>query len=121
MHESTDTLEQYRAHRRRREEETRRAQRRGRTVAWKTARRAAAWLKQAGAARVVLFGSMASDEHLSPRSGVDLAVWGLEPSAYFGAVARLQDIGSGLRIDLIRMEQCPPSLRDRIVQEGIDL
>jgi predicted nucleotidyltransferase len=69
-----------------------------------------------GVRRVVLFGSMAQGDP-SPESDVDLAVWGLAPGVYFAAVA---DVGAalGCSVDLVRIEEAPPSLTDRIAQEG---
>lgn len=67
-------------------------------------------------ARVVLFGSLATGD-VSPRSDVDLAVLGLEPARYFDALADLMEL-FGSPVDLVRIEEAPTSLRERIAAEG---
>ncbi len=115
-----DPLASYRDTMRRRGAQARREQERRRHRARKTARRVAEYLRHAyGAARVVLFGSMAGDEvPLGPRSDIDLAVRGLDKADYFEAVARVQDEAAPFRVDLVRLEQCPASLRDVVRREG---
>lgn len=108
---------------RRRGKRARREQEERRRRARKTARRVAAYLRRTyGADRVVLFGSIAGDKiPLGPRSDIDLAVWGLDSADYFEAVARVQDEAAPFRVDLVRIEQCPESLRDVIQGEGREL
>lgn len=69
-----------------------------------------------GARSVVLFGSLARGE---PRleSDVDLAVEGLAPEVYFAAVGDVM-AALGCSIDLVRMEEAPASLAERIAAEG---
>ncbi|WP_263840117.1 nucleotidyltransferase family protein [Salinibacter sp.] len=118
-----DPLASYRDTMRRRGAQARREQERRRRRARKTARQVAEYLRHAyGAARVVLFGSMAGDEvPLGPRSDIDLAVRGLDKEDYFEAVARVQDEAAPFRVDLVRLEQCPASLRDVVRWEGRDI
>jgi predicted nucleotidyltransferase len=71
------------------------------------------------AKRVVLFGSLAVGTY-SERSDVDLAVEGLPSSTYFSALADLMGIFGG-PVDLVRLEEAVPSLRDRIRAEGLTL
>lgn len=108
---------------RRRGEEARREQEARRRRARKTARRVADYLRRTyDADRVVLFGSMAEEEvPLSARSDIDLAVWGLDKMDYFEAVARVQDEAAPFQVDLVRVEQCPASLREVIQREGREI
>ena len=65
---------------------------------------------------VVLFGSLATGT-FTDRSDVDLAVRGLDSTSYFAALADLMALFGG-PVDLVRLEQAPPSLLDRIASEG---
>ena len=69
-----------------------------------------------GAQRVVLFGSLATEigTHIGD---VDLALEGIAPQAYFAALADLMAL-FGAPVDLVRLEEAPESLRDRIAAEG---
>ncbi|OGW16943.1 MAG: hypothetical protein A3G93_08675, partial [Nitrospinae bacterium RIFCSPLOWO2_12_FULL_45_22] len=74
-------------------------------------------ISEYGAKEVYLFGSLTHEENFSSRSDIDLAVTGLEPSFYYDAIGRiLQEIEFDL--NLIPLETCKPSFRDRILQEG---
>jgi predicted nucleotidyltransferase len=117
-----DKLAAYRATMHARAEQTRLAQKRRREQAWQIARQAAALLKTSFAAeRVVLFGSLAHAQWFSPTSDIDLAVWGIDCTDYFLAVAHLQDLSPQFKIDLIDMAFCPPRLLNTILQEGVPL
>ena len=86
------------------------------------ARKAAGLLKsEFGAARVVVFGSLAHEDWFTAWSDVDLAAWGIPPSRYFEAVAALTGLSPKIRIDLVDPESCPPRLRDTIEREGVEL
>jgi uncharacterized protein len=88
---------------------------------WNVAREAAQILKQAfGAQRVVLFGSWLDVSRIHAHSDLDLAVWGLEETLYFKAVARLQDIDLEFSIDLVETDQAYPYIQDAIAR-GVDL
>jgi hypothetical protein len=52
-----------------------------------------------------------------PESAVDLAVSGLGRTVYFKALADLMDMFEG-PADLVRLEDAPASLRERIDPEG---
>jgi predicted nucleotidyltransferase len=68
------------------------------------------------AERVIVFGSLATGtcrEH----SDVDLAVVGLPGEAYFPALSDLMAL-FGAAVDLVRLEEAPKSLRQRIEAEG---
>jgi predicted nucleotidyltransferase len=69
-----------------------------------------------GAGSVVLFGSIARGD-ARPDSDVDLAVEGLPPAVYFAAVADLM-AALGCTVDLVRLEEAPASLAERIAAEG---
>lgn len=112
-------LKHYRATLRRRDEATRRRRAERAERAQEVARRAGAQLKERfGASRVVVFGSVAAGRPLHARSDVDLAAWGLAPAAHLEAVAQLQSCAPEFRIDVVRMEHCPPALRSVILAEG---
>lgn len=69
-----------------------------------------------GIATVVLFGSLAN-RTCRAGSDVDLAVRGLPADHYFEALADLMEIFAG-PVDLVRLEDAPRSLRERIDAEG---
>lgn len=100
---------------RRRDEEERR---RG-AEALEEARRAGKILAERyGVARVIVFGSVAWKGRFRSTSDLDLAVEGLAPERFFRADAELaREIR--FPVDLKVLSDCPPSLRERIAQEGI--
>jgi len=117
-----EQLAAYRATCARRDAAERRRQQVRREAGRQAARRAAELLReQFHAERVVLFGSLARNEDLGPRSDIDLAVAGLSAGDYYRAVARVQGVVEERSVDLVRTEDCAPSLRDRIDEEGISL
>jgi predicted nucleotidyltransferase len=86
-----------------------------RSEAWQLARKAAELLKsEFGAARVVVFGSLAHEDWFTPWSDVDLVAWGIPPSRFFGAVAALIDLGTEVDIELVDPEICSPGLHETI-------
>ena len=72
-----------------------------------------------GAGRVWLFGSLVAGQP-TIESDVDLAVEGLPSSAYFSALADLMTLFHG-PVDLVRLEDAPESLRERVLSEGQEL
>ena len=68
------------------------------------------------ATEVRLFGSLANGS-FRESSDVDLAAGGLSRARYFAAVADLMEL-FGTPVDLVRLEEAPPSLRERIRAEG---
>ena len=76
-------------------------------------------LRAAGARRVWLFGSLASGMPHA-MSDVDLAVDGLSSAAYFDVLASLMTL-FGTRVDLVTLEDAPGSLRERILESGLEL
>ncbi|MFB6232147.1 MAG: nucleotidyltransferase family protein [Salinibacter sp.] len=114
-------LDRYRQTLRRRDAEARVRQEETYRRAWDDARRAASVLKEEfEAERVLLFGSVAREERLSPHSDLDLAVEGLPPMEYDRAVARLQSVSSQRSVDLVSLGSCPDSLRQTIQDTGIE-
>ncbi|MCS4221252.1 nucleotidyltransferase family protein [Salinibacter ruber] len=103
--------------------QVRREQERRRRRARKTARHVAEYLRHAyGAARVVLFRPMAGEEApFGPQSDIGLAVRGLDKADYFEAIAHVQDEAAPFQVDLVRLEQCPASLRDVVRREGREI
>jgi predicted nucleotidyltransferase len=90
--------------------------------AWRVARAAAEALRdQFGATRVVVFGSLARREWFTPWSDIDLAAWGISPDAFYRAVAVVTGISPEFKLDLVAPEDCQPSLRHIIEQEGVAL
>lgn len=119
---SDEDLDRYRRTLRRRDEAARAQQKEVHRNAWHAARQAASVLEdELGAERVVLFGSVAREERLSPHSDLDLAVEGLAPMAYYRAVARLQSIPEEIDVDLVRLESCRDSLRQTVDETRIEL
>lgn len=76
-------------------------------------------LRRFGASRVMLFGSVATGRADS-RSDLDLAVEGLARARYFEALAALHDLADS-SVDLVLWEEAPPTLRERILREGVAL
>lgn len=119
MSEPLEDLARYRAGWRRRERERRAEQARRRERAWRAAAAAARLLKESfGVRQVWAFGSLVRDQ-LDERSDIDLAVAGLTERDLCRAVGRLQTVDPEFPIDVVRLEDAPPSLRRRIEREGV--
>jgi len=80
---------------------------------------ATAILRAAGGRRVWLFGSLASGVPHA-ESDVDLAVDDLPSAQYFEVLEGLMKL-FGTRVDLVRLEDAPASLRERIDTTGREL
>jgi uncharacterized protein len=86
------------------------------------ARKAAHLLrKNFGAKRVLLFGSLAREEWFGPWSDIDLAAQGILAESFYSAVAWVTGLSASFRIDLIDMDECRPTLRKVMEEEGIDI
>ena len=75
-----------------------------------------------GAMRVVLFGSVLSDQSgcwFHQDSDIDLAVWGICDRLYFKAVGRLQGL-SKFAIDLVEPDDAPLYILEAIAK-GVEL
>ena len=115
-------IDSYRASLRARERRSETNQKHRRNHARHVARRLASWLKERhGVRRVILFGSMAEDAPLGPRSDIDLAVEGLEKDRYFEAVGRIQSKATPFSVDLVRVEDAPGSLKQVIRKASEEL
>ncbi len=78
---------------------------------------AANLLRQKGARRIWLFGSLAAGGHPHSNSDVDLAVEGLPAVGLIRTLLELEEV-LGVDVDLIRLEESSESLRARIASEG---
>lgn len=76
-------------------------------------------LRQRGAQAVYAFGSVVTGD-TTPRSDLDLATLGLPREAYFDALGELMR-ALPCDVDLVRLEEAPESLRDRVLAEGREL
>lgn len=74
-----------------------------------------------GASKVVLFGSMLSVNDIHMNSDIDLAVWNLPFSDYIQALTALMSNAGEFSVDLVRIEEAPPSLKAYIVDKGLRL
>lgn len=75
-----------------------------------------------GVRRVVLFGSRARGDHRA-RSDVDLALDapGLSRAAWVRLRGDADEARTLYRVDLVRLDEVPDRLRQRIEAEGIDV
>jgi predicted nucleotidyltransferase len=77
---------------------------------------AAELLRARGATTVYVFGSVATGR-TGPRSDLDLAVTGLPVDRYFDALgALMRELPCD--VDLVRLEDAPESLHERVQNEG---
>jgi predicted nucleotidyltransferase len=72
------------------------------------------------ASRVMLFGSLSRDD-FHRWSDIDLAVWGVSSAAYYRAVAFSSGFSELFKVDLVDAEDCSESLRQHILNEGVEL
>ena len=86
----------------------------------KYVRLAARFLRQQGATRVWLFGSLAKGRRPTVHSDFDFAVEGLPADRLFGSVGHLLQV-LPRPVDVVEFETCPPLLRDQILEHGIVL
>ena len=92
-------------------------------TALETARReaeemAARLVKQHGARRIILFGSVARKRRLRPDSDIDLAVEGMPVETFYQLVGDLYT-PQGRRADLVRLETARDSFQKIIALEGV--
>lgn len=74
-----------------------------------------------GASKVVLFGSLATKEWFSPRSDIDLAVYGVPSSMFFRACAAVAALSREREVNLVDGNDAPEALRADVEREGIAL
>jgi predicted nucleotidyltransferase len=88
--------------------------------AWRVADVAARGLRaEFGAEQVWVFGSLARDGVFDEHADIDLAVSGVDESAWFDATRMLLGLDGAFLIDLARLEGAPDALRRNILSEGI--
>lgn len=73
-----------------------------------------------GADRVRLFGSLVRGD-FHAWSDIDLAVWGVNPVEFYRGVAFASGFSAQFKVDLVDGDDCSDSLRQHILQEGIEL
>ena len=83
-------------------------------------RLAARFLREQGAKRVWLFGSLAKGRRPTVHSDFDFAVEGLPGDRLFGSVGHLLQI-LPRPVDVVEIESCPELLRNQIFEHGIVL
>lgn len=76
------------------------------------------FIRRFGATKVVAFGSLARGDFGS-RSDIDLAAWGIPPVDYYRAVAFASGFSTAWKVDLVDADDCPASLREVILLEGV--
>src|SRR5688572_11436530 len=83
-------------------------------------RSAATFLREQGAKKVWLFGSLAKGRHPTVHSDFDFAVEGLPGDRFFGSLGHLLQV-LPRPVDLVDFETCAPLLRAQILEHGIVL
>src|SRR5215211_4691531 len=81
---------------------------------------AARFLREQGAQRVWLFGSLAKGRRPKVHSDFDFAVEGLPADRLFGSVGHLLQ-ALPRPVDIVEFESCSLLLRDQILEHGIVL
>ena len=89
---------------------------------WVLAHEAAKLLKNDfGAEKVFVFGSLLHESSFTLWSDLDLSALGIDAKRFYAAVAAVIDLSPSIKIDLIDLDSCRPSLRKIILREGIEL
>jgi predicted nucleotidyltransferase len=79
-------------------------------------------VKEFGAERVYLIGSLISEDYFTESSDVDIAVSGLNAEKYFKALSLIWEFfPKGIKLDLIPIEDADEYLKSRILTEGVIL
>ena len=84
-------------------------------------RQAAEQLKQLGARRVVLFGSLTREGEAAQARDVDLAVVGLPAHLFWRAGSIAEEIVGDRPVDLVPLEQASEALRRAVERDGVEL
>jgi len=81
-----------------------------------------AFAAQSGVQKIILFGSRAREE-AEERSDIDIAIVAPEVSEreWLDIYFLKEDLDTLLPIDLVRLEEAPPALKNRILKEGVVL
>ena len=77
-------------------------------------------LRELGARRITVFGSLVTGGFRKD-SDVDIAVEGLSAEAYFKALGLLEEMLDDVRFDLVDIREALPSVAKRIRREGIEI
>ena len=91
-------------------------EKRGRAL--EAAEEAAACLADAGATKVILFGSLARESGFGQHSDIDLAVEGILWSEYWSVWATVDSL-TDFAVDIVVLEDANPALKERIDNEGV--
>ena len=83
-------------------------------------RLAAKFLREQGAKKVWLFGSLAKGRRPTVHSDFDFAVEGLPGDRFFGSVGHLLQV-LPRPVDVVEIESCSALLREQIFEHGIVL
>ncbi|HXQ69117.1 MAG TPA: nucleotidyltransferase domain-containing protein [Pyrinomonadaceae bacterium] len=81
-------------------------------------RQAARFLREQGAKKVWLFGSLAKGRRPTVHSDFDFAVEGLPGDRLFGSVGHLLQV-LPRSVDVVELENCSTLLREQILDHGI--
>jgi len=84
------------------------------------ASKSAVFLKEFGATRVVLFGSLVRGE-AGPGSDIDLLVDGISPSLWFDACGAAMDAAPLAEVDMVPWDHCRAHVKARALAEGVAL
>ena len=76
-------------------------------------------VRQFGATRVYLFGSLTQDGAFHERSDIDLAAEGLAPTSFEAGVALDRVCDYRYRVDLVDLETAREGMRKLILTEGV--
>ena len=71
---------------------------------------------QFGAKRIMLFGSLTSQDEFTHWSDIDLAAWGIAPEQFYDAVAALNDLSPDIKVDLVD----PDRYRSAVLKQLIE-
>ncbi|MEB3338637.1 MAG: nucleotidyltransferase domain-containing protein [Leptolyngbyaceae bacterium] len=74
-----------------------------------------------GATRVVVFGSLTQRECYTPWSDIDLVAWDIPDHQFYQAVGTMAEINPNFKVDLVDPDNCRPSVKQAIEQEGIEV
>ncbi len=68
-----------------------------------------------------MFGSILNESNYTEWSDIDLTSLGIPANRFYAAVAAVTDLSPSIKVDLIVLESCRPSLRDAILMDGVEL